>query len=143
MIRAARARLAFVLPFVGVATAMVLLLGARTVQAKLGLRSASLANHMRAVTASRELRDRNSGNVELRVALAIALAGRGDAYAQFARRRIAGSGPADLAAAERDYAESVEILTQLQKENAIQGTDVQTLENNRAELEKVRKELNK
>ena len=43
------------------------------------------------------------------------------------RRRIAANGPADLAAAERDYAESVEILlTQLQKENAIQGTDVQT-----------------
>jgi tetratricopeptide (TPR) repeat protein len=114
-----------------------------TVQAKLGLRSASLANHTRAVTASRELRDANSGNVELRVALALALGGRGDAYAQFARRKTAGSGPEDLAAAERDYAESVEILTKLQKENAIQGTDVQTLENNRAELEKIRKEINR
>jgi non-specific serine/threonine protein kinase/serine/threonine-protein kinase len=111
-----------------------------TVQAKLGLRSASLANHTRAVTASRELRDANAGNVELRVALALALAGRGDAYAQFARRKTAGSGPGDLAAAERDYAESVEILTLLQKENAIQGTDVQTLDNNRAELEKIRNE---
>jgi hypothetical protein len=79
--------------------------------------------------------------VELRVAVGLALAGRADAYAAFARRRPAGpSREADLAAAERDYAESVSIFTALQQAGSIQGTDLQTLDNNRRALERIRQE---
>ena len=56
-----------------------------TSQAKLGEREASLANHTRAVTMSRDLQRENPANVELRVAVGLALAGRADAYAGFAR----------------------------------------------------------
>jgi tetratricopeptide (TPR) repeat protein len=111
-----------------------------TSQAKLGARDASLANHTRAVTMSRNLQRENPANVELSVALGLALAGRADAYAGFAR---AASGPtraADLAAAERDYAEYVEIYTALQKAGSIEGTDLETLENNRKALQRVRGE---
>jgi eukaryotic-like serine/threonine-protein kinase len=111
-----------------------------TSQAKLGARDAALANHTRAVTMSRSLQRENPANVELSVALGLALAGRADAYAGFARARASRSRGEDLAAAERDYAESVEIYIALQKAGSIEGTDLETLENNRKALEGVRKE---
>ena len=57
-----------------------------TAQAKLGNRQASLANHTRAVTTTRVLREANADNVELTVALALALGGRADALLTFARK---------------------------------------------------------
>jgi len=112
-----------------------------TVQASLGQRAPSLSNHTSAVTMSRELAAANAGNIELRVALALALMGRGDANVLFARSSR--SRAADLANAERDYAEAVQILEKLQQENAIEGTDVTTLENARKELGRIRQELTK
>jgi len=112
-----------------------------TAQVSVGAREAALANHTRAVAMTRELEKRNPANVELRVAVGLALASRADAYAAFARMRPARpTRAADLEAAERDYAESVAIFTALQKAGAIQGTDLQTLENNRKQLEQVRRE---
>jgi len=112
-----------------------------TAQAKIGARQPALANHSRAVGMSRELQRKNPTNVELRVALGLALAGRADAYGLLARTRPARSSrAADLEAAERDYAESVEIFSALQQAGSIQGTDLETLENNRRELAKVRAE---
>ena len=110
-----------------------------TSQAKLGAREAALANHGRAVTMTRELQQRNPANVELRVALGLALAGRADAYVGFAT--AGATRQADLAAAERDYADSVAIYTALQQAGSIEGSDLETLENNRKALEKVRSEL--
>ena len=109
-----------------------------TSQAKLGRRETALANHTRAVTMSRDLQRRQSGELELRVALGLALAGRADAYVGFASGPAGGTRGADLAAAERDYAESVEIYTALQQAGSIEGSDLETLENNRKALEKVR-----
>ena len=56
-----------------------------TSQAKLGARDAALANHTRAVTMSRDLQRENPANVELRVALGLALRTSDDPCA-FARR---------------------------------------------------------
>jgi len=112
-----------------------------TVQAKIGARAAALSNHDRAVAMAEELEKRNPANVELRVALGLALAGRADAYASFARARPAPpTRAADLEAAERDYAESVAIYTALQQGGSIQGTDLETLQNNRKQLAAVRAE---
>jgi non-specific serine/threonine protein kinase/serine/threonine-protein kinase len=111
-----------------------------TSQAKLGTREAALANHTRAVAMSRDLQQKNPANVELRVALGLALAGRADAYVGFANGTASGMRGTDLAAAERDYAESVEIYTALQQAGSIEGSDLETLENNRKALEKVRGE---
>ena len=112
-----------------------------TAQTKTGARQAALANHTRAVAMIRELQQKNPANVELRVAVGLALGGRADAYAAFARARPAPSTrAADLEAAERDYAESVAIFTELQQAGSIQGTDLETLENNRKQLESVRAE---
>ena len=74
------------------------------------------------------------------MALALALTGRGDARVQLAPR-----GPvraADLTAAERDYAEAVQLLEKLEREQAIEGTDLTTLVNARKELERLRSEIN-
>ena len=112
-----------------------------TAEARIGQRQASLDSHTRAVTLVRELQARNPGNVELKVALGLALAGRADAYAAFARRRPSPpTRAADLAAAERDYAESVALFTALKDAGAIQGTDLETLEANRRALDLVRVE---
>ena len=112
-----------------------------TVQAKIGARAAALSNHDRAVAMAQKLEQSNPANVELRVALGLALAGRADAYASFARARPAPpTRAADLQAAERDYAESVAIYTALQQAGSIQGTDLETLQNNRRQLEAVRAE---
>ncbi len=112
-----------------------------TTQARLGAREASLSNHTRAVTATRALRDANAGNVELTVALALGLGGRADALLLFARKQPAPPTRAeDLAAAERDYTESVALLTALERSGTIQGTDLTTLENHRKELARIRAE---
>jgi tetratricopeptide (TPR) repeat protein len=110
-----------------------------TAQVRGGDRAGALANHTRAVEISRQLVGANPANVELRVAIGLALAGRADAYAAFAdmpaHRPTRGL---DLAAAERDYAESVAIFSELEKSGAIGGTDLETLANNRKALEQVR-----
>jgi hypothetical protein len=108
---------------------------------EIGAREAALGNHTRAVAMVRELQARNPANVELQVAVGLALASRADAYAAFARRSSTGAARArDLEAAERDYAESVEIFTRLQQAGSIQGTDLEILDNNRKALERVRAE---
>ena len=101
-----------------------------TVQAKLKDRAASLSNHARALELARSLAAANPANVELRVALALALAGRGDAHVLFV----------DLAAAERDYVEAVDLLSALDKQGVIQGTDLETLRAARAELDRIRRQ---
>jgi non-specific serine/threonine protein kinase/serine/threonine-protein kinase len=112
-----------------------------TAQANIGTRDAALANHTRAVTMTRELRAANPTNIELTMGLALALGGRADAYAAFARARPAPPGRAsDMAAAERDYMEAVALLEGLQRSGALGGTDVATLENNRKQLERIRHE---
>ncbi|MGH9310168.1 MAG: hypothetical protein ACRD1U_12385, partial [Vicinamibacterales bacterium] len=111
-----------------------------TAQMKVGLRAPSLSNHTSAVTMSRELSAANPGNVELRVAVALALTGRGDAWALFAKPPSA-TRAADLANAERDYREAVMILEKLHEEEVIGGTDVETLDNARKELSRIRGEL--
>jgi non-specific serine/threonine protein kinase/serine/threonine-protein kinase len=109
-----------------------------TAQANIGDRISALANHGRAVALSRDLSAANAGSVELRFAVGLALTGRGDAYLRFAK------GPsrrADLAAAERDYAEAVNVVTALERKQAIQGTDVELLEKWRTELARIRREI--
>ena len=114
-----------------------------TTQAKLGARDAALANHTRAVTMSRDLQRENPANVELSVALGLALAGRADAYVGFAKSPATATRAADLAAAERDYAESVGIYTALREAGSIEGSDLETLDTNRKALDNVRKELSR
>jgi tetratricopeptide (TPR) repeat protein len=109
-----------------------------TLQAKLGKREASLANHARAVEMSRELTGANPTDYELRFALALALAGRADAYLLFARAPRAVAPAADLAAAERDYMETLAIYAKLQEAGTFTADDTQYLDHARAELEKVR-----
>jgi non-specific serine/threonine protein kinase/serine/threonine-protein kinase len=112
-----------------------------TVQAKVGARDASLANHTRAVDVTRGLKNANASNVELAMALALALGGRADATLIFARKRpFPPTRAADLAAAERDYTESLALLEALNKAGTLQGTDLTTLENHRKELQKIRSE---
>jgi tetratricopeptide (TPR) repeat protein len=98
-----------------------------TVQAKIGDR-VSIANHDRAVTMTRALSQANTQNIELHVAVALALTGRGEARVHFK----------EWSQAERDYAEAVELLSKLQKEGSIQGTDVETLDSARKELDVIR-----
>jgi eukaryotic-like serine/threonine-protein kinase len=102
--------------------------GLGTAEAKLGRRWSALAHHARAVSLSRELDASNPGNVELRVAVALSLIERGSSLARFAERE----------AAARDYAEAVDILEALRAKGVIEGTDLKTLEDARAELTKLR-----
>jgi non-specific serine/threonine protein kinase/serine/threonine-protein kinase len=112
-----------------------------TTQAKVGQRTNALASHFLAVTMSRELSAANAGNVELRVNLALALISRADSQAALARRPSATATRADdRAAAERDYAEAIELLTKLQQEGFIDGTDVETMDKAREALARVRAE---
>jgi non-specific serine/threonine protein kinase/serine/threonine-protein kinase len=112
-----------------------------TTEAKVGLREESLANHQKAVAISESLSAANPGHVELRVALALAYMGRGDAYLLFARRPGAPARQEDLRAAEGDYQRGVDVLTALHDSKALEGTDVQVLENGRAELARIRQEI--
>ena len=59
------------------------------------------------------------------------------------RSRPPAARAADLAAAERDYAESVAMFTALHQAGSIEGSDLETLANNRKALERVRKELSR
>ena len=92
---------------------------------------------------SRELQHGNPANVELRVALGLALAGRADARVGFAKSPASRTRAADLAAAERDYAESVDIFTALRQAGSIEGSDLETLDTNRKALDNLRKELSR
>ncbi|HXW08654.1 MAG TPA: serine/threonine-protein kinase [Vicinamibacterales bacterium] len=112
-----------------------------TSQTKLERRADALANHTRAVEISREVLAANTENVELTVAVALALAGRGDAYFHFARHPPSrATRQADLASAERDYAEAVDRLEGLARRKVIDGTDLQTLSEAKASLAKIRSE---
>ena len=91
--------------------------GLASVQAKLGRRAESLANHAKGVALSRELQVKNPGNVELQVGVALALVERGATYVRFQ----------DAPAAQRDYTEAVGILSALEQKGAIEGTDLDTL----------------
>jgi hypothetical protein len=84
----------------------------------------------RAVEVSRELSAGNPDNVELKVAVASALIERGDAWMVLARQPNA---PAtDRDAAMRDYSEAVTILDALKSAGAIEGTDLETLDDARS-----------
>ena len=114
--------------------------GLATTQAKLGIRESSLANHEHAIDMSRRLSAENPSDIELRVALALALTGRGEAYVIFGRR----NGPRafdDLRSAERDYDEAVRLLEALKQQGAIEGSDLQSLEDARTELARVRQQI--
>jgi eukaryotic-like serine/threonine-protein kinase len=114
--------------------------GLATTQAKLGMREVSLRNHGHAIDMSRRLSAGNPSDIELRVALALALTGRGEAYAIFGRRQ----GPHaldDLRSAERDYDEAVRVLDALKEQGAIEGTDLQSLEEARTELARIREQI--
>ena len=95
-------------------------------QAKLGQRAQALVNLTRAVDVSRTLSRDNPDNVELRIAIASALEARADSLLVLAKGTPA-TANADRAAAARDYTEAVEIMTVLDKEGAIEGTDAETL----------------
>ena len=110
-------------------------------QAKLGEREASITNHSRALNMTRELSQNNPSNAELRVTVALALTGRADAYALLGRKGLPTLRRDDLIAAERDYAEAAALMGTLQEEGAIEGTDRQTFERIRADLDRVRREL--
>jgi non-specific serine/threonine protein kinase/serine/threonine-protein kinase len=109
--------------------------------AKMGDRGAAITNHSRAVNMSRELSKVNPSNVELQVTVALALTGRADAYALLSRSAAASLRREDLVAAERDYGEAAAILGRLQEQGLIEGTDRQTLERIRTDLDRVRQQL--
>jgi eukaryotic-like serine/threonine-protein kinase len=111
-----------------------------TLQTKQRDRAAALENHSFAVTMTRALDAAAGGNVEYRVALALALSGRGDAYALFARATTSPTRADDLALAERDYAEAVALYTTLDQQGHIQGTDKTAFDNTRKELARIRAE---
>jgi eukaryotic-like serine/threonine-protein kinase len=110
-------------------------------QAKMGDRTASIGNHTRAVNMCRELSQANPANVELRIAVALALTGRADAAALLGRSASGSVRKDDLTSAERDYAEAAAIFGKLQQEGVIQGTDQETFDRIRTELDRVRREL--
>ena len=111
-----------------------------TLQATLGMREPSLASHTRAVEMSRELTAANPADYELRFALALALGGRADAYLLFARAPRPAARPADLAAAERDYREALDIYSKLEEAGTLTGSDIEYVTNARAQLDKIRAE---
>jgi tetratricopeptide (TPR) repeat protein len=100
--------------------------------AKLGRRAAAQTSLDRAVTLCRELAAANPGNVERKVYVALALIERGDAALVLAG--MPGGGPADRAAARRDYTEAEQIMAALDAAGAIEGTDLDTLRQVRAKL---------
>jgi tetratricopeptide (TPR) repeat protein len=110
-------------------------------QAKLGQREASITNHTRAVDMVRELSQSNPANAELRLSVALALTGRADAHALLAQKAPADVRRSDMTAAERDYSEATALMSKLQDEGAIEGTDQATLDRIRKDLDRVRREL--
>ena len=111
-----------------------------TLQAKLGMREPSLANHARAVDISQELATANPSDYELQFALGMAHAERADAYVEFAHAGRSASRAADLAAAERDYTSALDIYGKLQKAGTFAANDMEYVDKARAGLEKVRTE---
>jgi hypothetical protein len=111
-----------------------------TLEAKLGRRDLSLANHGRAVEMSRELTAANPADYEVRFALALALSGRADAYVLFAHAPRPVARAADLAAAERDYDEALGIYASLQQAGTFPAADQSYVDEARARIEKVRAE---
>jgi hypothetical protein len=75
------------------------------------------------------------------MAVALALTGRADAHALFARQSTSPSRRDALAAAERDYAEAERLMARMEQEGAVDGTDRGTLERIRKDLESVRTKL--
>ena len=112
-----------------------------TTLAKVGNRAASLSHHGDAVRISRELSAADPDDIERRMNLALALLGRGDALATFARAPRPPTREADLSAAVRSYTEGIDLLLALQRLGALEGTDVQTLTNAQAELARMQQEL--
>ena len=62
----------------------------------------------------------------------------GDGFGRAAR---GSAGVPDLERAERDYVAGIDILEKLVARKAIGGTDLNTLENARKEIERIRKDL--
>jgi tetratricopeptide (TPR) repeat protein len=104
--------------------------------AKLGQRPAAFTSLQRALDICRTLSQGNPDNVELRVAVALALIERADAWMVLSRQ--AGRQPGDRASAERDYAEAVQILGALKDQGGIEGTDLDTLDATRKKLDALR-----
>jgi hypothetical protein len=103
---------------------------------------AAVQGHRRAGALAHRAGDHGSGrgrsDYELRFALALALGGRADAYLQFAEAPRSGSRSADLAAAERDYTEALDIYAKLQAAGTFSSGDMEYVTNARAQLEKIR-----
>jgi len=102
--------------------------------ARLGRRTPALASLDRAVAVARELSRRNPDNVEWRIAVALALDARADSRRLLATAAAA-TAAADRAAAGRDWREAIAILTALDREGAIEGTDGETLAAIRGKLD--------
>jgi len=100
--------------------------------ATLGRRAAAFADLDRAVAITRTLSQGNPDNIEMRVSVALALIGRADAALALAKARAAE--PDDRERSRRDLSEAVELLTALEREGAIEGTDLSTLEDARRKL---------
>jgi tetratricopeptide (TPR) repeat protein len=111
-----------------------------TLEAKLGMREPALANLTRAVDISRDLTVANPSDYELRFALGMAHAERGDAYLQFARAARPASRASDLAAAERDYVTALDIYQKLENAGTFAGSDKEYVDKARAQLNTVRSE---
>ena len=111
-----------------------------TLQAGLGMRELSLANHARAVDISRELSAASPGDYELRFALALAQAERGDAYVRFARSASGHAKTVDLDAAEADYRAALAIYDELQTAGTFSAPDKSYVDHAKAQLEVVRAE---
>jgi eukaryotic-like serine/threonine-protein kinase len=105
-----------------------------TLEATLGMRELSLANHARAVDISRELSAANPGDYELRFALALAQAERGDAYVRFGRAAAGPRRDADLAAAAADYTAALAIYQELQQAGTFAASDQGYVDHARAQL---------
>lgn len=89
---------------------------------------------------SRELTAANPADYELRFALALALGGRADASLLFARAPRPSAREADLAAAERDYAEALDIYAALQHAGILSAGDQKYVTDARAQFERIRAE---
>ena len=78
----------------------------------------------------------NPDNVELRVAVALALIERADARVALSRQTVAR--PDDRTAAERDYSDAASLLTALRDAGEIEGTDIGTLDQTAKKLADLR-----
>ena len=102
--------------------------GLATAQAKSGDRPAALASHSRSINLSRDLSKSDPDNIELQIAVALALIGRAETYTRF-------KNPTESIT---DYSEAIRILEALHEAGSIEGTDQKTLDDARAALAKLR-----